>query len=65
MHSERVILADGPADQILVPGVDPVSVSARQISDLITSRGRRRGQAPLPSGSLWDDVGRSQQDLFS
>lgn len=61
---EPVILGDGPAAQLLVPGVAPVPLAHRQASALIATRNRRRGYAPLPSGSLWDDVSRSQQDLF-
>lgn len=63
--AEPVTLADGPALQGVVPGVAPVPLQARQIEALQHKRAARRGAAPLPSGGLFDDVARAQQDLFA
>jgi hypothetical protein len=65
LASEPVTLADGPALQGVVPGVAPVPLQARQIEALQHKRAARRGAAPLPSGGLFDDVARAQQDLFA
>ncbi len=62
---EAVELADGPALQKLVAGVAPVPLAARQVEALQRQRAERRGDAPLPSGGLFDDVARAQQDLFA
>lgn len=62
---ETITLHDGPAAQHLVPGVDPVSHAARQLAQEAQRRAARRGDSPLPSGSLFDDVARAQQDMFS
>ena len=63
--AEIVALADGLAVQHLVTGVEPVSHGARQIAQEVERRLARRGDAPLPSGGLFDDVARAQQDLFA
>lgn len=63
--AETVTLHDGPELQHLVPGVDPVSHALRQIAQETQRRAARRGASPLPSGGLFDDVARSQQDLFA
>ncbi|MBX9708030.1 MAG: hypothetical protein K2X61_08885 [Caulobacteraceae bacterium] len=63
-QAEPVTLADGPALQGVVPGVAPVPLQARQIEALQHKRAARRGSAPLPSGGLFDDVARAQQELF-
>ena len=65
LATEQVELADGLADQHLVPGVAPVPLAAREIDALQRQRAERRGDAPLPSGGLFDDVARAQQDLFA
>ena len=64
MSVEPVTLADGVADQVMIPGVAPVAFSARQIAQEAKRRAGRRGTAPLPSGGLFDDTARLQQDLF-
>lgn len=61
---ETVTLADGLADQHLVPGVQPVSHAARQIARELGRRAARQGDSPLPTGGLWDEVARAQQELF-
>lgn len=62
--SERIDLADGPADQFVVPTVDPVSHAARQIAQERSRRAARQGASPLPSGGLWDETFHHQQELF-
>ncbi len=62
---EQVRLADGPALQQMVPGVAPTPFSQRMIAQELQRRTARRGDAPLPSGGLFDDVARAQQDLFA
>lgn len=64
MTTETVMLHDGAEDQHLVPGVAPVPLAARQIAQEAARRAARRGDAPLPSGGLWDETSRLQQDLF-
>ena len=61
---ETVMFHDGPEDQHLVPGVAPVPLAGRQIAQEAARRASRRGDAPLPSGGLWDENSRLQQDLF-
>jgi hypothetical protein len=63
-HAEPVLLADGEALQGLLPGVEPIGQAARQIAAVQASRAARRGNAPLPAGSLFDEVARDQGDLF-
>lgn len=63
--AETVALHDGPELQHLVPGVAAVPLTARQIAQEAQRRAGRRGDAPLPSGGLFDDVARAQQDLFA
>lgn len=62
--SESVTLADGAADQCLVPGVAPVPMSLRMIDEERARRDTRRNHAPLPSGGLWDDTAHRQTDMF-
>lgn len=62
--AESVTLADGPADQALIPGVAPVPLSARQLAAEQARREQRRGAAPLPCGGLWDETAQQQQELF-
>lgn len=61
---EAVHLVDGAADQALVPGVAPVPAGARQLAAHRARREARRGDAPLPSGGLFDETARAQQELF-
>lgn len=63
-RTERVTLADGQADQTLIPGVAAVPLQARQLDTLRAHREARRLHAPMPSGGLFDDVARAQQELF-
>lgn len=62
---EPVTLHDGPELQHLVPGVAPVALQVRQLVQETQRRAARRGAAPLPSGGLWDDTARLQQDMFA
>lgn len=64
MASEPVTLADGAADQSLIPGVAPVPLSARQLDDERRRREQRHGHAPLPCGGLWDETAQRQTELF-
>lgn len=64
MASEPVHLADGAADQSLIPGVAPVPLAARQIASETARRAQRQGHAPLPCGGLWDETAINQQELF-
>lgn len=64
MTSEPVTLADGRADQSLIPGVAAVSINARQIDCEKRRRDARRGDAPLPCGGLWDETSHRQASLF-
>ncbi len=61
---EPILLHDGPELQHLVPGVAPVAPTVRQLAQEAQRRLSRRGAAPLPSGGLFDDAARLQQDLF-
>lgn len=63
-ESETVALADGDADQTLLPGVEPVANSARKLADLRQRRELRRGNDPLPAGGLFDEEGQRQQQLL-
>lgn len=62
--SEPVTLADGAADQSLIPGVAPVPLTARQLDQERQRREGRHGHAPLPCGGLWDETSINQQELF-
>lgn len=64
MASEPVTLADGAADQSLIPGVAPVPLSARQLATERQRRDTRHGHAPLPCGGLWDETAQRQGSLF-
>lgn len=64
MVTEIVILADGAAEQVLIDGVDPVSLAKRQCAQLKRARAARRGCANMPAGGLFDDVSRNQGELF-
>lgn len=61
---EIVTLADGPAEQGLIAGVDPVPLAVRQIDTERQRREQRRGAAPLPCGGLWDETAQRQTELF-
>lgn len=61
---EAVQLRDGPALQILVPGVAPVAPVQAQIVQLCARRAQKRGTGALPAGGLFDDVARNQLSLF-
>lgn len=64
MTTEPVTLADGAADQSLVPGVAPVPLALRQVQAERERREQRHGHAPLPCGGLWDETSQRQQELF-
>lgn len=64
MSSERVILADGEAEQALIPGVAPVSQTARDLGRARMLRDMRRAHLPLWRGSLFDDCARAQRELL-
>lgn len=64
MASEPVTLADGAADQSLIPGVAPVPLTARQLDAERRRREQRHGHAPLPCGGLWDETTINQGSLF-
>jgi hypothetical protein len=49
---------------LLADGVAPVPLTTRQLAQEAQRRAARRGDAPLPSGGLWDETARLQQDLF-
>ncbi len=61
---EVIDLADGPADQFVVPTVQPVSHAARQIAQERSRRAARHGASHLPAGGLFDETARAQQELF-
>ncbi|HEY5409917.1 MAG TPA: hypothetical protein VIJ94_04235 [Caulobacteraceae bacterium] len=63
-QAELVRLADGEATQALIPGVEPVSAAARDLAALQARKAARRGHAALPSGGLFDETARAQQELF-
>lgn len=63
-HAETVTLADGAADQSLIPGVAPVPLTARQLEAERNRRDTRHGHAPLPCGGLWDETSINQRELF-
>ena len=62
--SETVTLADGRADQGLIPGVAAVPLTARQLAQERARREARRGAAGLPCGGLWDETAQRQGSLF-
>jgi hypothetical protein len=62
--AEAVRLADGVVDQVLLPGVPPVPLALRDVEALQAKRAARRGAAPLPAGSLFDEVSAHQPELF-
>ncbi|WP_298161119.1 hypothetical protein [Brevundimonas sp.] len=62
---EVIDLADGPADQFVVPTVEPVSHAARQIAQERQRRAARHGASPLPAGGLFDETAWAQQELFA
>jgi hypothetical protein len=62
--SESVTLADGAADQSLIPGVAAVPLTARQLAQERQRREARRGAAGLPCGGLWDETAMNQGSLF-
>lgn len=63
--TEKARLANGVADQGLIPGVEPVSETARSIAERLRAKQARRGHAALPEGGLFDETAKAQQDLFS
>ncbi len=62
--SEPVTLADGVADQSLIPGVAAAPLTARQLEQERNRRQSRRGHAALPCGGLWDETAMNQGSLF-
>jgi hypothetical protein len=62
--SESVTLADGAADQSLIPGVAAIPLTARQLAQERARREARRGAAGLPCGGLWDETAMNQGSLF-
>jgi hypothetical protein len=62
--SETVTLADGAADQSLIPGVAAVPLTARELAQERARREARRGAAGLPCGGLWDETAINQGSLF-
>ncbi len=62
--SEPVTLADGAADQSLIPGVAPVALAARQCEQDRRHREACRGHAALPDGGLRDETAINQWSLF-
>jgi hypothetical protein len=63
-QSEPVTLADGTADQSLIPGVAAIPLTARQLAQERARREARRGAAGLPCGGLWDETAQAQGSLF-
>lgn len=61
--TERETLAGVAVDQGIIPGVAPVDQVAREIARKVAVRDAKRA-ASLPAGGLFDDVERSQLDLF-
>ena len=61
---EPVRLADGLVDQVLLPGVEPVRLAARDLDAERQRREGRRGHAGPPAGGLFDHVARAQVELF-
>ena len=61
-RAERVTLDNGEAVQALVPGVDPITPSARALAVLA----KRRATVTHTSdfGPLFDEVAKAQPDLF-
>jgi hypothetical protein len=62
--SESVTLADGAADQSLIPSVAAVPLTARQLAQERARREARRGTAGLSCGGLWDETAMNQGSLF-
>lgn len=60
---ERVTLANGEAAQALVPGVEPITPTARALAVLAKRRAGNRHQAG-DFGPLFDEVAKRQADLF-
>lgn len=61
---ERVNLADGAAVQGVIPGVGPVSPSARDLAAEAQRSATALGAAPPPAGGLFDEAARAQGDFF-
>lgn len=64
MASERILLADGPAEQMLAPGVMPIPLTQRQLADERQRRDARRHNGALPCGGLFDETAKAQGSLF-
>lgn len=64
VQAEPVKLADGPAQQILVPGIAPVSPLQAQFRAYEAKRAKKRGAAPLPAGGLFDTTSINQLSLI-
>lgn len=64
MACERILLADGPAEQMLAPGVAPIPLSQRQLAAERQRRDTRRTHNALPCGGLWDETAQRQGSLF-
>lgn len=54
VRTEPVDLADGPAEQGLIPGVDPVSSTQRSIAAELRRRQAARTNEGMPEGGLFD-----------
>ena len=63
--TETITLADGPAEQALVPGVAPGALVARQVAAERGRREARRDHQPMRAGGLFDQVARDQLELFA
>ena len=64
VNLERMALANGEAVQALVPGVEPITPSARAMDVLAKRRAMARRFEPMPAGGLFDEVAKAQPDLF-
>ena len=63
VNLERMALANGEAVQALVPGVEPITPSARAMAVLAKRRATVRHQAG-DFGPLFDEVAKAKPDLF-
>ncbi len=64
MATERVKLADGVFAQQLIPGVEPLSKTAKAIARKRKARTLRRLHLPLPEDSLFNGTERDSQELI-
>lgn len=63
--TEQMRIGRDTYDQSLIPGVEPVSLTQRDIAALRAAKNAKRGQKhSMPKGGLFEELTTNQMDLF-